>query len=345
MDAFTCKIHLDYLLHTYLLFSLQFAVFRDDADCEIIKILLAACPVSASKYIRGNIYPLHFAAACQSISVFNLLLQYYHDAIHQPSEQGKLPLHWWCCTSDPNIDVFYSLVRHCPESLLHTDLRGDLPLHLILKSDADRSLITEAVTVMVRLYPEIARMKDSTGLVAIHLAYLAHADPLYQVMFMLLPLYPEALEVPLRSLSDTVMSLLLEEQSIALSSSGSSRPSHREVFLRKYLSYYIRNLSSDNQSNRSTVVNREELLRYLNWRARGEVLLCGHRYRTSYRYPSEIPSTLHTQKVERNNNISELGPEEPSQQSVELNVPCGGSVLVRIAFDQADLWRRVITFL
>ena len=108
----------------------------------------------------GN-FPLHILCCNPRtpVSLINILLELYEEAIRQPGQYGYLPLHY-ACAAGVGPDTISRLLEVYPAAARCRDeINGSLPLHLAAKHGAPEEALMDVLCV----YPEGSFMKDQTG--------------------------------------------------------------------------------------------------------------------------------------------------------------------------------------
>jgi len=147
---------------------------------DAVKYLLAKAPegaytsIQSSKAVDGGGLPLH--AACRhnvSIGVITAFLAENFASAKKTDDNGNLPLHLLLrCGESVDQVVVKTLLTCFSTAISRTDMYGDLPLSIALKSGCKSSVIN---TILIQ-YPSAASISDSDGHSPLFLAFLHGAE-------------------------------------------------------------------------------------------------------------------------------------------------------------------------
>lgn len=165
---------------------------------EVVKILYSTFPESIRCCQDEGLLPLHLAVYGNEpdLNILKLLLDACPDGALHKSNDGKTPLH--ICVdnkSNPSITAIKILLTHCPASASLSTNFGRMPLHLA--TDQDRPSI-ECITELLAVYPEAAKHQDDFPYRRLPLHYSIMRSTgirSLQTVELLLEVYPDAVGV------------------------------------------------------------------------------------------------------------------------------------------------------
>ena len=300
---------------------------RDDPEVEIIAMLIDMNPKGVSTCLPGGILPLHWAAAASHPAVVELLLSVYPRGAECRTDNGKLPLHWLCGSSMPLYQNICKLLMTNPMSAAVTDAFGDLPLHILIKSDALPKISKECVLILLKYNPTAARTTDSWGFLPLQYIQLLVPDADLEIYRALFEIYPEAAKIPYRAVSSTIsrhMTVLTKATELYSSTedrTGWWKASHSWRYhitevLRLYLSYFPNEYLN--------------LFKEINWNARKEAVLL--------LYNSCNTDGCNTDSFNGDSCSHSKERERDVHRSRE-------SSLLTFVFNYRDIWRKIIMYI
>jgi len=177
------------------------AACRENAqNAELIAFLMAKWPLAVREaYPTLGRLPLHLACRAHgSLTVLQMLIDAYVEAVLVPDVNGFLPLHYACWKRKGSMQISLEqiklLVEKMPESLhIQTNL-GMLPLHWACFSPISS---TNVIRYLVKSNPATAFVRDHKGRLPLHLACAeTTGGPPFEVIQCLVQAWPESIHIP-----------------------------------------------------------------------------------------------------------------------------------------------------
>jgi len=128
--------------------------------------LLRSDPTAAEKINKLGKLPLHIALSqcCVSLEMIQDLINAYPLGASLRDGEGFTPLHHACQAGVSDIEIAKLLLESAPKSVRQTaSIKGrksPLPLHLALRSPTESDTMNKMVSLLLKTYPEAARIKD-----------------------------------------------------------------------------------------------------------------------------------------------------------------------------------------
>eukprot|EP01031_Cornospumella_fuschlensis_P036417 gene36416-44176_t len=149
-------------LHVYM--------YQRSVQADIVKILLAAYPESASIQDGAEIIPLFLAVMRDDADseVVRLLCQAFPAGPRTPNKSSCLPLHFACNRAWPSHAVIRILLKRHPEACMHRSSYGALPIHVLSGACRD----AQVFSMLLAACKECVFERDRQGRTPLHLAVL-----------------------------------------------------------------------------------------------------------------------------------------------------------------------------
>lgn len=128
--------------------------------------ILRSDSTAAEKINKLGKLPLHIALSqcCVSLQMVQDLVKAYPLGATLRDGDGYTPLHHACEAGVSNSEIIKLLLESSPKSVRQTasvkGRKGPLPFHLALRSESHRDTMDRVVSVLLKEYPDAARVKD-----------------------------------------------------------------------------------------------------------------------------------------------------------------------------------------
>jgi ankyrin repeat protein len=172
----------------------HWACYNERVTEGIIRYLLENFPNAArhdDNFHFGRL-PLHIICCNKNVTpgMVQLLIDAFPASVRKISN-GSMPLHMLCYSN--NIDdaaglkILKLLLERCPESVQHTTISGNLPIHLAAMKQSP-----EFCSILIEAYPGSERLTNDVSSLPFHLACISSTVATAKYLY---DLYPESINV------------------------------------------------------------------------------------------------------------------------------------------------------
>ena len=144
---------------------LQYALMSRNPNEQVVKIVLDAYPAGASEVDSDGDVALYFAIMQQSSELVSLLLKRCPESAQIRNKKGQLPLHI-ALRSSAALEIVEAMLIAYPAAAADSTSDHELPIHIALTKRA----APECISALLRSFPEAAAKSNSSGVPPSHMA-------------------------------------------------------------------------------------------------------------------------------------------------------------------------------
>jgi hypothetical protein len=170
---------------------LHYAINRNDASPEVIKMLLNHAPNSIRVSCSRARLPIHLLLnrPNPNLELLNLMIEMYPESLKVSNGSGQIPLHKVVDQLPINITAFDKVFDGHPGGARVIDNEGYCPLHIAVDCLNPNEMVVEK---LINAYPDAAKIATSSGLLPLHYVVAGNSRPSPTIVQLLLDNYPAA---------------------------------------------------------------------------------------------------------------------------------------------------------